>query len=273
MSNGEGGGSPQADKPQHQQDSATGGGSGVDGFNFLTSLGGGGIPREIKSQPYQGLGQESSGPESGGSGPKSGGGGPDESDTESGSEGGANEDSDQQVRGESQNEQESNLPAGGDDGEQDGESDHGKHDLDEEKDPERHKYEGEPPPSGDPKNKEETLEEGGNGRLKKKRGSFLGKEWEDIVREQKASSASAVSKGMFLPQGMGGHRLSDGKRPMKSWEQITMESNQLRAHADMLSAWNSEALQAYESRLLKSPGAAGDIARAEQKREDPGAAS
>ncbi len=101
------------------------------------------------------------------------------------------------------------------------------------------------------------------------KGKFLGRSWEDMVKRK---GGSAATKADFLPKG-GGHRLSDGKQPMEAWDKSGAEMRRMRAHAEAVSGWNSESLRTYKGRLLKGPGAAGDIARQQRKWEHPGAAA
>jgi hypothetical protein len=101
----------------------------------------------------------------------------------------------------------------------------------------------------------------------KKKGRFLGQGWEDMVKRK---GGSAVSGAHFLPKG-GGHQLSDGKRPLGAWDKSGVEMKRLKAHAEAISGWNSEAVRKYKERLLKDPGVASELAKKYHRLENPGA--
>lgn len=77
---------------------------------------------------------------------------------------------------------------------------------------------------------------------------------------------SYVSGDDFLPKG-GGSRLSDGKSLGEEPDKMGMPMNSTEA----VVAWNSESVKRYKERLLKDPGAGGELARKYHRLEHPGA--
>ncbi len=98
----------------------------------------------------------------------------------------------------------------------------------------------------------------------RRNGTISGGPLEDTWKQK--LGGSYVSGDDFLPKG-GGSRLSDGKSPGEEPDKIGMPITGVEA----VVAWNSESVKRYKERLLKDPGAGGELARKYHRLEHPGA--
>ena len=119
--------------------------------------------------------------------------------------------------------------------------------------------------SADRQRGQEKITDGNEGKDNQNK-KFLGSSWQELLKRK---GGSAVSSAQYLPKG-GGSRLSDGKQSMEVFDKAVMGMNKFKTHAEAVSGWNDVALRNYRGQLLKSPGAAGNIAREQYKREHPG---
>ena len=101
----------------------------------------------------------------------------------------------------------------------------------------------------------------------KKQGRFTNSPQDNDLNTR--GGGSVVSSADYLPKAEIG-RHSNEKGSIQSNDKALMEKSPSQIRAEMVSAWNEQAVRSYKERLLQEPGVAGDLARRQYKLEHPG---